>query len=322
MTQKINPLTPLEETRTEERAYKAWLEKQGIYNPPPEPRTSDLVSDNRKVMDILVAAVGWLPLILAIVGIAAVVVSADKTSAAFEASVAHKDGLWGAWAYIVALSAVVMVDLAMVVAEFALVRDMLRKGLKRQVWNLASAWRSVKVRLGTARPLDYNEMPDGSLQFYSNFLFVLIVAANVYAVTKTGSITRPSDITFETGLLLFTGVAGALSLKFLGKQLSHIVYDMAAERREMQRLEMFESWRHDMQRMWETDGPEIVAQALHGAFVKKNRLAPGEQSPYLLMAGEDEEGKPEIQATPFQTSWTASLTPSENGSSNGGQERM
>ncbi len=320
MSRTNHPLTPLEKTREEERAYQAWLARIRIYKPPPEPGKSDLISDNRKVMDWLIAAVGWLPLILAIVGIAAAVVSMDKTAAAFEASVAHKDGLWGLWAYTVALCAVVMVDLALVVAEFALVRDMLRKGLKRQVWNLRGVWRAIRVRLGIEDPLDYHEMPDSSLQFYANFLNVLVIAANVYAVTRTGNINSPGDITWESGLLIFTGIAGALSLRFIGRQLSHIVYDLAAEKRELQKQEMQEKWRQDLMQMWEVDGPRIVAEALHSRYLQKNKLPEGSGSPYLLLAGEDEEGEPSVQALPLPTSWKPSPGPSPTGSPNGDRE--
>jgi hypothetical protein len=82
MPKRVNLLTPLEKQRAEEQAYAAFLEKMKLYSPPEEPTTTDLVSDNRRVMDWLVKAVGWLPLILAIIGLAAAVVSMDKTSAA------------------------------------------------------------------------------------------------------------------------------------------------------------------------------------------------------------------------------------------------
>jgi hypothetical protein len=296
--QKIHQLTPNERAREEQRAYTAWLRQQQIYNPPPEPTVTDLVSDNRKVMNILVAAVGWLPLILALVGLAAAIVSMDKTAAAFEASVAHKNGLFGAWVYIVALAAVVMTDLALVVGEFALVRDMLRKGLRRQVWTVAGAWRSLQVRLGTRPPLDYHEMPDQSLQFYVKFLFALIIAANVYAVAKVGNIDSLDDLDFENGLLMFTGIAGALSLRFLGRQLSHIVYDLAAEQRELQKREMYDDWRLLMLDLWEQEKPRLLAQAWHEKFLRKNKLPLDADSPYLLGVGEDGE----LEMVPFEPS--------------------
>jgi hypothetical protein len=323
MTKRILKLTPNEEARTEKAAFSAWMAKAELYSPPPEPVVADLVSDNRRVMNILIALVGWLPLILAIIGLAAAVVSMDKTSAAFAASVAHKGGLWGAWTYIVALAAVVMVDLALVVSEFAMVRDMLRKGLHRQVWTIGSTWRAIKVRLGLVPALDFSEMPDQSLRFYSQFLFALIVASNVYAVIQVGHIKSLSDLDFETGLLLFTGIAGALSLRFLGQQLSHIVYDMAAEKREMERRELYSEWREDLTRIWAEEGGKIVAQALHARFLQKNGLDAGTDSPYLLMPGAEEGGEHPIQAVPLVRSSEPSPTPSKSEwspSSNGNRE--
>jgi hypothetical protein len=214
-----------------------------------------------------------------------------------------------------------MTDLALVVGEFALVRDMLRKGLRRQVWNLAGLVRAIKVRIGIERPLDYHEMPDQALQFYVHFLFVLVIAANVYGVMRAGNIQGPADLNFENGLFLFVGVAGALSLRFLGQQLARIVYDMAAEVRDLRERELREQWQADMLALWAQEGPAIIARALHEKYLRKNGLPlDTPASPYLLLAGQDEEGAPQITATPLAQSWMEWPNESPPNSRNNGRQ--
>lgn len=301
-------LTQNEQIKAEQAAYDAFQKRQELYSPPPQPNTGDLIRENPRVMSMLVKAVGYLPLLLVIVGVAAAVVSMDKTASAFEASVAHPNGLGGAWLYIVALSGVVMADLALVLAEFAMVRDMLRKGLHRNVFNIKDFNRAIRVRLGLETPLDYGQMPDQTLVIYSRFLFLLILAGNIFAVTRTGNIKGIGDLTFSNCLLLLTGIAGALSLKFLGRQLSHIVYELAQERAEIQRQAMFEEWQDSLVSLWQTEGPQMINAALHQAFLKKNKLPLEAGSPYLLSAGEDG-----LELFPFQSSQNQSLVQSKNG---------
>ncbi len=282
--QHLHDLTLNEQARAERAAWDAWQEREKIYNPPPTTDGSDLVHENRRVMKVLTDLVGWLPALLGVVMLASIVVSLDKTASAFEASVAHKDGLWGAWSYIVAGSAVIMADAALVIAEFALVRDQLAKGLHREVFTLKSITRSWRVFVGKEPPLDWHEMADPALKFYAKFLFWLVVSASIFAVIHTGSIDGLDDLTFENGLLMFTGIAGALSLRFIGRQVAHQVYELARKREALENRDLVAQWTEQLKAAWAQPGvgDVLVKQALHQAFLKKNRLPPGAGSPYLL----------------------------------------
>ena len=297
----LKNLTPHEQARTEKNAYQGWLQRVSIYNPAPTPDSGDLINENRRVMEVLTNLIGYLPVLMGIVLAGAIIVSVDKTAKAFEASVAHQDGLWGIWMWVVVVAAIIMVDGALVVTEFALVRDMLSKGLKRQVFTIKSMTRRVRVFMGTEEPLDYHQMPDQTLAFYSKFLFWLIVAANVYGVTKASGINGLGDLTFENGLLLFTGVAGALSLRMVGRQVAHIVYELAKKRQDVETHEMREEWRKEVTQAWIDEGPRLIAQALHDSFLRKNKLSvdASVRSPYLLLAGENENGEAAVDAVPF-----------------------
>lgn len=270
-----------------------------------------MVHENRRVMQVLTDAVSVLPAILGVVMLASIVVSLDKTAAAFHAAVANKDALWGAWAAVVAIAGVVMADAALVVAEFALVRDQLKKALPRQVWTVKSLVRSVKVRLGMTEPLNYHQMQDPTLKFYSQFVFWLVIAANVYAVTRAGNVHSLGDVNFETGLLLFVGIAGALSLRFIGQQLAHTVYELVAERKRVEAHDLYDAWRQEMNALWEAEGPRLVQEALHERFIRKNKLPPGVPSPYVLMASEEDGA---LDAVPLALSQPSLEPPSPNGS--------
>jgi hypothetical protein len=56
-------------------------------------------------------------------------------------------------------------------------------------------------------------------------------------------------------------------------------------------------------------GDVLVKQALHQAFLKKNKLPPGAESPYLLTAGVNNEGEADITAIPLVHSPTNSAAP-------------
>jgi hypothetical protein len=311
-SQHLYDLTPNEQARAERLAWEGWQERQKIYNPPPTADGGDIIHEHRRVMQVLTDLVGWLPALLGLVMLAAIVVSLDKTASAFEASVAHKDGLWGAWTYIVAGAAVIMSDAALVVAEFALVRDQLAKGLHREVFTLRSLARGWRVFLGKEPPRDWHEMADATLKFYAKLLFWLVVSANVFAVTHAGNIDGLEDLTFENGLLMFTGVAGALSLRFIGRQVAHITYELARKRELLDNRDLLEAWTEEMKALWTQPGvgDVLVRQALHQAFIKKNKLRPGATSPYLLGASETAEGEATLVAVPLSPSPTSCAAPS------------
>jgi len=266
-----------------------------------------------------------IPGFLALIMFTAIFLSADRTFAAFQGAAAHDFWVWSAF---VGLLGVIFTEGSLVFAEFAAVRNRLQRNLPRQVWTVPKFFRGIGVRLGLQKPLDYGEMPDTNLERFATMVFVLVLAANVFVATMPlleANGTAWADMTtlaqIKLGFAIFMGVVAPFGLKFVGGQLAELSYSLYEQQRVEMRQNMQRRWKDDLMDLWEQEGPKIIAQTLHTAYVTKNKLPPGEQSPYLLMAGEDEEGKPELQATPFQTSWTASLTPSEHGSSNGGQER-
>lgn len=307
---KTLPLTPLEQTRAEKKAYDAWLEKQAIYNPAPEPDSRDIVHDNPAVTRALAWAVSMIPVFLALIMFSAMFISADRTFTAFSGAAAH--GL-PVWAGFIGLLGVIFTEGSLIFAEFAAVRSRLQRNLPRQVWTVPKFMRAVAVRLGLKNPLDYDEMPDNNLERFSSMVFVLVLAANVFVATMPLLEANGTAWAVMTDLArikllfaIFMGVVAPFGLKFVGGQLAELSYSLYAQQRADMRLEMQKQWKAEMMSMWEQEGPQIVAQALHATYARKNGLPPGAQSPYLLMTGMDEEGKPEIQATPLAPSWTAS----------------
>lgn len=317
-------LTPLEQTRAEQKAYDAWLERQAIYAPPPEPDTRDLVHSNPAVSRALTWAVSLIPGLLAVIVITAIFISADRTFTAFSNAAAHDATLWAAF---IGLLGVIFTEGSLVITEFAAVRSRLQRNLPRQVWTLPKMLRGIGVRLGLEKPLDFDEMPNTNLERFAAMTFVLVLAANVFVAatpllqengTSWAAMTDLAKI--QLGFAVFMGVVAPFGLRFVGSYLAELSFELFAQQREEMRNKMQEQWRMDMQRIWQDDGPRIVAEALHSKWLAKNNLPPGAESPYLLMAGTDEEGEASIQAVPFQPSWTASPTPSGNASPNGNQE--
>lgn len=303
------PLTEAQKTRAEKRAYQEFLKRQELYDPPPALDETDVLHENERVVKSLTGAVALLPAILAALMLAAILISADKTMRAFHDAVANKDALWGAWAVLVAALAVVMTEGGLVFAEFAAVRERLKKGLPRRVFTLKDFVRAIKVRIGIEEPLDWNEMPDATLTFYARFVFALVLVGNFYGVIiayggidgfdwyALSTIQRVELVAF-----IAVGIAGALSLRFIGSQLAHWTYDLMEQRNAIIEREMFERWRQEQNELWQDIAPKVLAEAFHAEFVKKNNLPLDARSPYLLVAGEDDEGDPALSAIPFRTS--------------------
>ncbi len=325
MSPKTHPLTPLEKTREEERAYQAWLAQRKIYKPPPEPSSRDIVHDNPYITRALTWAVSVIPALLALIMLTAVFISADRTFAAFQGAAAHQATLWASF---IGLLGVVFTEGSLVMAEFASVRSRLQRNTPRQVWTLPRFFRGIAVRLGLKEPLDYNEMPDTNLERFASMVFVLVLAANVFVATMPMLETNGTSWAAMTdlariklGFAIFMGVVAPFGLKFVGAQLAQLSYSLYEQQRAEMRQEMQERWRQDLMQVWEVDGPRIVAEALHSRYLQKNKLPEGSRSPYLLVAGEDEEGEPSVQALPLPMPWKPSPGRSPTGSPNGDRER-
>lgn len=334
-------LTPHDRAKAEEMAWNGFVEQQKIYSPPPKSLGIADIINNRKVMNFLTKTVSFTPALLIVALAAAITVSLDKTAFAFHASVANSIQISGfdVWGLLVAAAAVIMVDASMAIAEFELVRDMLSKGLHRKVWSLADGVGALWMRIGykpvkrgqkrewtRVQAPDYHEVEDGTLKFWNHFLFFIAIIANVYAVRETTGIALNSfsdlaQLGLSDWLLLATGIAGALTIRMVSRIVAHKSYESARRQETLENQELERRWKDQLLEVWQQAGvgEELVRQALHRAFLVKNRLPPDAESPFLLTAGIDEEGQPEIAATPFETSLEPSPVPSKSTSPNGSQ---
>lgn len=287
---KERTLTPNEEVRAKEQAYQAFLREMEMRMPKQEPVTSDYVHENQSVVNALKTIISILPAILGVIAIAAILISADKTFTAFRVGVSNK---WSVVMYTLGVCGVVMTELGLVYVEFAIVRERLKKGLRRRVFNFKDLTRSWRVLKGDEEPLDYGEMPDQSLVAYSRLIFGVVLSANLYGAYIA---TKDNADPISVGFALALGVAGAFSLRFIGAQLAHITYEIMQQDRQAMKAEIEREWREEMDRRWQVFEDELTARALHRAYVVKNDLGIDARSPYMLQAGEGGE----LEAVPFE----------------------
>jgi hypothetical protein len=284
--QRKKSLTLNEEVKAKEQAYEAFKRSYGIQMPKVEPVASDYVHENAGVVKALKAVISILPAILAVISFAAILISADKTFAAFSLGV---NSGWHFISVALGVCGVVMTECGLIYVEFAIVRERLKKGLKRRVFNLKDIRRAVQVFIGNEQPLDYGEMPDQSLASYSRLIFVVVLAANVYGAY---SATKNNADEISVFFALALGVAGAFSLRFIGAQLAHITYEIMQQERAVLMADIDRQWSNEMDRRWQAVEDEMIARAMHRLYTMKNGLAIEAGSPYMLAPGEGGELEP------------------------------
>ena len=285
----MKPLTPLEEQRAREGAFKAFAKEMHLIAPPAEPQASDYIHENQSVVNALKRVISILPAILGVIAVAAILISADKTFSGFRLGVANKGQ---ALEHVLGICGVVMTECGLIYVEFAIVRERLKKGLARRVFNFKEVARWLRVVRGTEPPRDYSDMPDASLIAYSRLIFAVVLGANAYGAYAA---TVQSDNSISTAFALVMGIAGAFSLRFIGAQLAHITYEIMEQERRTLIAEFERANFETTQAQWALVAEELNRRAMHRAFVVKNELEIEAGSPYLLQAGEDGE----LEIAPF-----------------------
>ena len=288
--ERLKSLTPIEEQRAREAAFLAFQRDMELRMPKADPVSADYVHENPRVIQALKWIISVLPAILGIIAISAIAISADKTFTGFRVGVTNK---LPAVTFALGFCGVIMTELGLIYVEFAIVRERLKKGLQRQVFNLREIGRVLRVLRGLEAPRDYSEMPDSSLMAYSRLIFGIVLAANLYGAYKA---TEANADPVSVGFALALGVAGAFSLRFIGAQLAHITYEIMEQERKTHKAQLDSEWRAEMDRRWAVFEADAESRALHRAFIVKNGLALDANTPYLLQAGED--GEPEL--APFE----------------------
>ena len=297
---RLKPLTPHQEAEARSQAYQAYIKEMETRFPKPKPSTRDLVHDNPVVIRTLVGAISIMPTFLALILISSMIISADKTYAAFS-GVAANDGWF--WTKTIGILGVVMTEGSMVYVAFAATRQRLQHGLERRVITLPAILQGFKVRLGLAPVPDYDQMPDTSLQRYSKLVFALVLCANVFTAAMPVLETSLASMTtldlLKLGFAVFMGVVAPFALHSVGSQLAHLSYDLYRQENDRIRSELEAAWREDIDRRWAEEAEERTRWALHRKFLVENKLGLEAGSPYLLL-GNGQEG--DVEAVPFDNS--------------------
>jgi hypothetical protein len=321
MNGTVKQLTPMQEATARAQGFKAFEKEFSAHNPVPTPEVKDLFQDNPTVARRLTTWVSYIPLLLVVIMAASVVISSDKTMRAMHDSVAGTNWLFGFWSVLVTACAMLMLEGGLIVAEFAQVRDRISKQLPRQVWNLRAFVRAVKVRIGSEQPLDYSEMPDPTLSFYSRFMFAMVLIANAYGVLYAYTDGFVDALTLNTPdkLLEFTiffivGIGGALSLRLTGSQLAHMSHELYAQRRQAAQAELHTEWRAMLEQEFAERGEQYINAALHRKFLMVNALDHDAESPYMLLPGEEDDG---IELVPFAPTSSQLYAPASTRNGNG-----
>jgi len=297
---RLKPLTPHQEAEARSQAYQAYIKEMETRFPKPKPSTRDLVHDNPVVIRTLVGAISIMPTFLALILISSMIISADKTYAAFSGVTAN-DGWF--WTKTIGILGVVMTEGSMVYVAFAATRQRLQHGLERRVITLPAILQGFKVRLGLAPVPDYDQMPDTSLQRYSKLVFALVLCANVFTAAMPVLETSLASMTtldlLKLGFAVFMGVVAPFALHSVGSQLAHLSYDLYRQENDRIKSELEAAWREEIDRRWAEEGEERTRMALHRKFLVENKLGLDAGSPYLLL-GDGQEG--DVEAVPFDNS--------------------
>ncbi len=297
---RLKPLTPHQEAEARSQAYQAYIKEMETRFPKPKPSTRDLVHDNPVVIRTLVGAISIMPTFLALILISSMIISADKTYAAFS-GVAANEGWF--WTKTIGILGVVMTEGSMVYVAFAATRQRLQHGLERRVITLPAILQGFKVRLGLAPVPDYDQMPDTSLQRYSKLVFALVLCANVFTAAMPVLETSLASMTtldrLKLGFAVFMGVVAPFALHSVGSQLAHLSYDLYRQENDRIRSELEAAWREEIDRRWAEEAEERTRMALHRKFLVENKLGLDAGSPYLLL-GDGQEG--DVEAVPFNES--------------------
>lgn len=298
-------LTPKQRATIERREFEGWLLLREGYDPPKETVGIDAVTQNPRVIKLLTRAIGYLPVAMLITLVAAIIVSLDKTSWAFERSVANTIVLGGVdvWRIVVAFAAVVMVDVALAVSEFEIVRQTLAAGKPdtRRYWTLMAVLDAVINRIGYERVrgkwrrIDPDERAqshavDPTVRQWNAYIFALAVIANVFSITQIAGINSLNEalhMQASVVLMIVTGIGGVISIQQIGRLVGRVTFRAAQTEYETMHRMIVQEWRAAQLALWEEEGPELVFRALHEAWTRKNGVELEAQSPYLLIAGEE-----------------------------------
>jgi len=297
---RLKPLTPHQEAEARGQAYKAYLKEMETRHPKPKPAIRDLVHDNPVINKALVRAIATMPAFLMLILVSSMVISADKTYAAFS-GVAANDGWF--WTQTIGILGVVMTEGSMVYVAFAATRQRLQHGLERRVITLPAILQGFKVRLGLAPVPDYDQMPDTSLQRYSKLVFALVLCSNVFTaampVLETSLASMATLDLLKLGFAVFMGVVAPFALHSVGSQLAHLSYDLYRQENDRIKSELEAAWRAEIDRRWTEEAEERTRWALHRKFLVENKLALDAGSPYLLL-GNGQEG--DVETVHFDNS--------------------
>lgn len=331
MNPKVRPLTPRQETDASLEAYDAFARDYEAQHPAPEARVADIVHTNPKVAKTLVTLMGLLPLMLLLMALAAIFISTEKTMLAFYNASPHKHSLGGLVGAVVMACACIMIEGANLYAEFAIVHEMLLKALPRRKTTLPTLLEGCWVFLGyqpvrekvtvnrrgqmktrtrlTWRrifPYGYDQIANPDLLRFRQMVFFFALVASIYGgMSATINSGKPWSAyglleKLDVGIAIGLGVVGTFCLRFIGAQLAQFAYrQMEWQQYQAERIQQT-TYREELNRHWKEVEAEWVARARHRKFLMVNRLPLDTDSPYLLVAGRNDEGEDEVQSLPFE----------------------
>lgn len=329
-------LTPNQRAAIERKEYEGWLRLRETYDPPEEIGGIDAVTQNPRVIRWITGAMGYLPVLLLITLGAAIIVSLDKTSWAFERSVANTIvvGGYDLWRLVVAVAAVVMVDVALAVSEFEIVRQTLASGKPdiRRYWTLMALIDAVINRIGYERVrgqwrrIDPDQRAqahavDPTVRQWNAYIFALAVIANIFSITQIAGITTLSaamQMQANTILMIITGIGGVISIQQIGRLVGRVAFRAAQSEYENKRRVTIQEWRAAQLALWQDEGETLVLRALHQAWLRKNGADMEPESPYLLLPNEEGDS---IELVPFVNTSRLSSMPVQNSNGNGSTSR-
>lgn len=307
----LKDLTPKEKAQVIARTYEAFREETSVFVPPPDVSGADLIHENKKIVNVLMGIISIMPIFLAIIMASAVLISADKTFSAFQHGSANQIGMWP---MVIGLCGVLLAEGSLIYVAFAKRRERLMANKSRQVFTVPSLFRAIKVRLGFAKPLNWDEIGDTSLTHFSRMIFALVLTGNVFTSIMplliqyeiNGRIQLDFVGQMALGFGLFLGAVAPFALHLVGEQLADMSYRYYTIERNKLKAELMKDWDRYVQDRWHVEADERLRKALHNAFVSKNKLALSDESPYLLGAGSEGD----LVAVPLAMSQTSSQTDS------------
>lgn len=294
------PLSPKEEAQAREAELDAFLRKFQKLHPAPQADVEAVMyQEDGWAQWALINTIKSLPTLLIIALLALLLLVFDKTVSIFGRTHLLLPE------FVVGLAGWLFMNFTLLVTSFGGELERIRSGSKPRRFTLLGLLRRVGEFIGIMEP----EHQEGySMAGFANLLLWIDCGASISAVwlsLGTKQFDTPEEL-LATGFLAFAvGAIGPIGIHKLGGLLAS--HGNRALQQEIERVsrDYRDAYNANFEAAWEAYWEKEGSRILHSTFVRRRNLAYHIDSPYLLLAGEEDEAIAAVPLAPLQTSFSS-----------------